>query len=155
MQDYLCVPGIRCPREARPPLPTAAHEPWIITPSDSGRSYQITIQYCLSQKVQESCQLQFSATILYVVIGCNIIKLTCLLSTLYRMNTPTLVTVGDAIGNFLQQPDDLTRGICTASKSSIQIQKRMDSTGPQRWDHRSYRWFTSASSLRWLFCYGL
>ena len=59
------------------------------------------IDFCLSNTLNhENCQLQFSVTILVVVIICNFIKLCCMVLT-FLEPSPTLVTIGDAIDDYL------------------------------------------------------
>lgn len=69
---------------------------------------QIYSVYCRSQPVHEQCMLQFSLTILLIVVGCSIMKLICLLGTIWALDRPTLVALGDAIASFLEQPDQTT-----------------------------------------------
>ena len=52
------------------------------------------VDYCLSQKVPETCELQWSQTTMVVVIVCNIIKLLCMALFLYYQPEDHLVTVG-------------------------------------------------------------
>ncbi len=93
--------------------------------------------------------------ILVVVIACNLIKLGCLLWTTIRMNQPTLVTLGDAIASFLQEPDLATRGYCMASKDQLERGVRIDGGKPQRWDGRCRFWGATISLPRWLIFLGL
>lgn len=62
------------------------------------------VDYCLSSSVKERCKLQFSLTILIVVIVCNFIKTFCMLLMLGSQQSPPLVTLGDAIASFLEFP---------------------------------------------------
>ncbi|KAI9884895.1 MAG: hypothetical protein M1823_003302 [Watsoniomyces obsoletus] len=105
---------------------------------------------CLSQRVEEQCRLQFSVVILLVVIACNLIKLGCLLWTTMRINQPALVTLGDAISSFLQEPDPVTRGYCMASKNQLERGIRIEGGKPQRWDARRRFWGATISWQRWL-----
>jgi hypothetical protein len=39
--------------------------------------------------------------------------------TLYRQKDATLVTIGDALANFLDRPDELTKGRCLMAKVDV------------------------------------
>ena len=53
-----------------------------------------TVEYCLSERVDEHCQLQFSQTIMIVVIVCNFLKVCCMLSAIFGHLGESLVTTG-------------------------------------------------------------
>jgi len=63
------------------------------------------IEYCLSQKVKERCQLMYSPSICMVVIIFNLIKIICILLTIEQRRPDLFLTVGDAISSFLKCPD--------------------------------------------------
>ncbi len=105
---------------------------------------------CRSKQMEEQCELQFSVVILAVVMACNLIKLGCLLWTTVRINQPTLVTLGDAIASFLQDPDRMTKGYCMVSKNKLERGIRIDGGEPQRWDGRRWFWGATIGWQRWL-----
>jgi hypothetical protein len=131
-------------------------------PNWSVNGYEI--DYCLSQLLPPHCKLQFSLTILGVVIAMNLCKCLAMFWTVFGQKSPTLVTVGDALASFLDSPDPLTEGRCLTSKVDI------DREGPLRWHLSSpdtrppaiayhapirHRWFAAASTRRWLISMGL
>jgi hypothetical protein len=63
------------------------------------------IDYCLSQKVSERCQLMYSPLVCMVVIIFNIIKVICILLTIQQRRKDLFFTVGDAMSSFLKFPD--------------------------------------------------
>lgn len=67
--------------------------------------YYYSIDYCLSQKVEERCQLMYSPLICTVVIIFNLIKVICILLTIQQRRQDLFLTVGDAISSFLKCPD--------------------------------------------------
>jgi len=73
-------------------------------------------EYCLSKKTEPNCKLQFSVHILVAVLVCNFIKSALMLWTFWYRREETLVTFGDAIASWLDNPDRLTRGDCLMSK---------------------------------------
>lgn len=103
--------GIACALEtAIPPIPA------------------LKVDYCLSQKVDEKCQLLFSLPICLTIILCNIIKIACMLMTAHDDRKEIFLTVGDAISSFLKKPDRTTKDRCLLSRRNI------SGKGPYRWD---------------------
>lgn len=87
------------------------------------------IDHCLAQPVEPHCKLQFSLGILIAVIVCNAVKSLAMFWTLRRQKDVTLVTIGDAIASYLDEPDELTKGRCLMGKVDV-------SHGPLRWTPR-------------------
>lgn len=67
-------------------------------------NFESAIDYCLSERVHEKCQLQFSVIIMVVIISCSLVKAICMLSTLLRQKIPTLVTLETLCPHFLMTP---------------------------------------------------
>ena len=107
---------------------------------------QHPISYCLVEEVQQECRLQFSLTIMIIVILANATKASIMFLTWWKFSTPTLVTMGDAITSFLDNPDQTTAGVCLASKRDI-----LNANGPwkdrgaKRWVPKRHFWFRAAS----------
>lgn len=145
---------------------------------DQSTEFQPTyflVQYCLSQPVEEECRVQISLIILGIVIACNATKALCMLLTIRHQKSQPLVTLGDAIESFLQEPDPTTEGMCLAGKASFnnaRVENVSVSQGyqfrhlcrksssnkttwtdkPTEWSSQRYWWFSSASLNRWLVC---
>lgn len=111
------------------------------------------IQYCLSLVVEEHCQVQFSIMIMGVVMACNLLKAICMLLALRRQTSRALVTLGDAIEEFLVKPDGTTRFACLSGKNDFSGKRRRDVRS--RWDGKGHLWFSSLSTKRWFVCYTL
>lgn len=110
-----------------------------------------SVQYCLSQPVQERCKFQFSLPIMVVVISCNLIKAICMGFMAWKRDKAPLVTLGDAIASFLDQPDPTTEGNCAVGKSRFKKSKVWDRY-PSQWTAKPVRWFRAASLSRWAIC---
>lgn len=95
--------------------------------------------------------MQFSQTILYIVIACNVLKIVLMVTILSRLSDVTIVTVGDAIMSFLQQADTTTRDCCLMSRRTIdQVWKRPELRNNQRYETKKRQsWFTAVSGRRW------
>ncbi|KAL9034312.1 MAG: hypothetical protein Q9180_005478 [Flavoplaca navasiana] len=105
------------------------------------------VDYCLSRRVKEECRLQFSLALLIVVIICNFVKAACMIVIVYRHDAVPLITLGDAIASFLDDPDSITQGNCVAPQGSFQ--KRKWTRQPRSWATKRAYWFSSSSWTRW------
>ena len=109
------------------------------------------LEYCLSVPAEEHCKLQFSLTIMIVVIVCNLIKTVCMSTIAWKQDPEPLVTLGDAIASFMDRPDLTTKGNCIAGKARFEKSKSWDSLS-RRWEPKSLLLFRAASSRRWIVC---
>ena len=110
------------------------------------------VEYCLSQRVEEHCKLQFSLVIMIIVMICNLIKTVCMGWIAWKQDSEPLVTLGDAIVSFLDRPDITTKGCCIKGKSHFEVSRSWASL-PSEWDYKPIRWFRTASERRWLVCH--
>ena len=114
---------------------------------------------CLSETVEEHCQVQFSGAIMMLVIICNLCKMLVMGYISWKRPTEPLVTVGDAIASFLDQPDLTTIGNCLAGKERFE---RANPSGPigcrslgnwgqvtMRCNLKTSYWFRAVSMKRW------
>lgn len=132
------------------------------------------VRYCLVERVQEKCKLQFSFSFAVVVIICNFVKACCMALSLLRHRKPGLVTLGDAIASFLDEPDPETKGRCLLTQDMViaeweyRITKDYLHTGwraikldepdtlrvkPAIFEPVRKRWVKAASSPRWFLTY--
>jgi hypothetical protein len=86
-----------------------------------------------------------------VVIGCNIIKLICILVALMKPNQ-TLITLGDAIVSFLERPDFTTRGMCTLTLDDVKSAYWPDDAEPRQWRYNRYSRWQGVGQRRWEAC---
>lgn len=88
------------------------------------RKLAFPVDHCLSQYVDEQCQLLYNIPIGIVIIICILLKVICL-SFLVDIDRRNLfLTVGDAISSYLQNPDPLTKGWCMLSKKTVKRNKK-------------------------------
>ena len=81
----------------------------------------LSVDHCLSQKVEEKCQLLFSLPICLTVILCNTVKIACMLMAAHDDRKEIFLRVGDAVSSFLTRPDPTTENRCLWSKKDITI----------------------------------
>lgn len=114
----------------------------------------ITFDYCLSERIDEKCQLYFSPPICLVVILCNVVKVICMFLTIHSNKKRILLTVGDAISSFLSKPDITTQGECLLSASKINSRYPSKTSFFQKNDTnilpRRKRWAQVISSMYWM-----
>ena len=148
-----------------------APNPWQVTP----RGFEV--DHCLSQKVDEQCSLQYSFTILIIVICCDIAKILAMCAALWLVSERPLATIGDAIASFLESPDTHTAGCCLIEQTQARaachkspfrwVRWRSDSqkqqyqhanrtfaekVGPAAtvWKQKVVRWYAVPSKSRWV-----
>lgn len=134
-----------------------------INQADSWKVNGSTVQYCLSERMDERCSLQFSMHIMVAVIICNAVKSVCMFYTVCKSKENPLVTVGDAVSSFLESPDKTTAGMCIVSKKDIKkgIWKyTSDGTTHGKWNMQLWKpckhfWLSAASIGRWVICNAL
>ncbi|GAB1740943.1 hypothetical protein NU219Hw_g6013t1 [Hortaea werneckii] len=134
------------------------------TPSDWTLA-RYKIDYCLAQVAQPHCKLQFSIHILATVIVMNACKSICMFLALWRQKSAALVTVGDAMSSFLDQPDASTEGCCLMAKTDLDRDfmgwKWYGTVGHSRKTPITFRrpmrrrLFAAASVTRWCITIGL
>ncbi|KAF2399477.1 hypothetical protein EJ06DRAFT_538344 [Trichodelitschia bisporula] len=77
------------------------------------------VDYCLSQRTIERCRLQSSTHLSIVVTVVCFLKAVAMFCVVFTAKDRPLLTVGDAISSFLQEPDLYTKGMCLRSKSDF------------------------------------
>jgi len=94
-----------------------------------------------------------------VVIIANMAKAIVMVLTYYKLREPTLVTIGDAVASFLDEPDPTTKGLCLVEKHDIETGKwkTQGKVGPLKflpikWEPKRRWWFAAASLKRWIVC---
>ena len=115
----------------------------------TGNGY-LPIQYCLSRKVDEHCTVQFSITIMCIVIVSSAVKAISMVTFLLFQDEPPLVTLGDALQSFLDENDQTTRRMCLSGADRFRT--TFWGAGAEPWKGQNYRWFAGASRNRWLVC---
>ncbi|KIK55861.1 hypothetical protein GYMLUDRAFT_133161, partial [Collybiopsis luxurians FD-317 M1] len=77
------------------------------------------VNYCISHPVVPRCQLEFNLPLLVIVIVFNIVKVICMALATGRNNDKPLVTIGDAIASFIDDPDPHTKDMCLVLPSQF------------------------------------
>ena len=85
------------------PLPDLDPNSWFLGP-------KIKAEYCLAKNARTICTFKLLPTLLWTVLGCNLVKAICFLALLFTKFDP-LITTGDAVASFLTAPDPTTSGL--------------------------------------------
>lgn len=113
------------------------------------------INYCMSERVEDMCSVEFSMPIMITVVVFNTIKVFAMLWVLLRFDAEgILATVGDAVVSFLRIQDPHTRGMCLADKRNISQYWRAPGFAHPYID-RKQRWGSAVSKKRWLLYFAL
>lgn len=137
----------------------------------------IPITHCLSNKTtDEVCRLEYNRLILGITIGCDIVKIVVIVLALCIISDPPLVTIGDGIAMFLENPEQRTRGRSLVGQDKtlldsnfpwllpFDISRRIGDKkfaeiwpevfGPQRtlWVVSRKKWRHAPSPQRWVLC---
>ncbi|KAL2159688.1 hypothetical protein VTH06DRAFT_2257 [Thermothelomyces fergusii] len=111
-----------------------------------------SIQYCLAQRAPApTCEVELDAPLLGSVALVNSIALVVAVAVLLTRPSSfrPLVTLGDAISSFLQEPDQTTQGACLLSKTDI-LHGRWPLTTTKCWTPQKHYWLRSVSSPLWI-----
>jgi len=93
--------------------------------------FSSTIDYCLSERMEQQCTLNFSIHIGIIVIVCNALKLIVMLCSAMILRHSPLLTIGDAVSSFLQEPDNGTLQMCLRSQKTVHTQSEAQRRVPQ------------------------
>ncbi|KIW35231.1 uncharacterized protein PV07_01937 [Cladophialophora immunda] len=119
------------------------------------------VQYCLAQPTQEQCSLRFSMDIAILVVVLNFVKLIMMgltALTAFKRSDPPLLTMGDAVASFLENPDSVSKGMSLLSASKIKKLGRalLHDQASQRTTlypgKARQRWSKAVSVRRWAIC---
>ena len=121
-------------------LKSVTKKPW--------EPFGFPVEHCLSQRIEEHCTLQFSIGIMVIVVLCNVTKMIVMSYIAWEKPEAPLVTIGDALASFLDEPDIHTENACLLDDRHLRGAKVWDGQ-PLPWYRKQYLWFHSASIRRW------
>lgn len=115
-------------------------------------SESLEVMYCLSKTTASRCQLQFNLPLLAIVVAFNIVKVTCMAMVAIRMCDNPLVTLGDAIASFTDNPEPLTKDMCWVSQIYLEgLDQNEDTISLLIADQPpKTRWMKTASRRHWI-----
>ena len=101
------------------------------------------ISHCLAWRVKEICKFCSNAPLAWTVIAFDAMKVIVLVLTCYNARgiSDPLMTTGDAIASFVDEPDSTTTSLCLMQKSTLSWWKD---------DQRCPRAFAQGRARRWI-----
>jgi hypothetical protein len=122
----------------------------LLSNAASWKVFDYPIEYCLSEPKEDICSVQFSLTIMWVVIAFNAVKCVAMLWILFCFNAEKLLaSVGDAAASFLRVDDPMTLQMCLAEKRGLSRfwnSRRQ----PRVYIFKRRRWGGAVSTGRWV-----
>ena len=135
------------------------------------------VDYCMSERIQESCGFSINLAAMLVVILCNLGKVIAMAYISFGNLEEPLITIGDAVSSFLENPDRTTNGMCTVGRRdfaiAVESEKYIELYGeraanhhlgeegwanlrqPRAWEPSSDHWFSASSERRRWTCIAL
>ena len=111
------------------------------------------ISYCLSERVNEICALEFKWAVLISIIACNITQIASMIFIIFAIDDIPIITLGDAIASFLEVEDSCTSSVALLTKSELEKGlglQQAASKRPVRWRPRKIYSYQAASFGQWM-----
>lgn len=116
---------------------------------------------CLVFEGKEHCQLLYDPAICIIISLATLAKVVAIVfaARVNHSRPPPLLTTGDAVASFLEQPDSTTRGMCWASsryfrnghwKNYFELQGGQKQNISYRQISRREQWRKASSAVLWL-----
>ncbi|KAH7551297.1 hypothetical protein BM1_09613 [Bipolaris maydis] len=88
---------------------------WTSGCSDFSDTKKYPVSFCLSETAPSRCKVRFNSTILVIVTVVNFLKAILMFYIVFKPFDQPLLTMGDAVASFLDDPDPSTRDMCLLS----------------------------------------
>ncbi len=140
-----------------PPLNCYTYVSRVVNDAEAWAPQDWNAKYCLSETVPGKCGFNINLAIVLIVIICNVGKLITMSVVAFstKLGRP-LMTIGDAVSSFLDNPDESTENMCLTSKHDIVSSPgNWSSEQPRLWQLAPRRWYYAASKSRWWICISL
>ena len=126
------------------PGPFGVFPSWIYNSQPMPQPQQrIIVDRCLARPYDERCEVLLHETSMSIVVGCNLLKLVCILLCLHHREHIPLMTMGDAVSTFIKNEDEFFRSLVTPSshRNLTKIKAR-----EVRWRY----WFCAPRFIAWV-----
>ncbi|KAI1354006.1 hypothetical protein F5Y01DRAFT_322260 [Xylaria sp. FL0043] len=125
-------------------------------------AFNLSVDYCLAQPVETTCQVGVSPILLLVTtvtVIAKTITAVVVTSVLSCAREVPLVTPGDAVASFITKPDAVTVGYCSMSRRDIRKAFESSSLSPspevRPWYGLRKRWGSAIPRSNWVMSYFL
>lgn len=113
------------------------------------------VDYCLSEVVDQRCQLHFSLPIAVTVIVFNLVKALMMLGLIVGSHEPRIHTVGDAIRTYLTKSDPRTANCCLRTAREFQVKGFPGTPQAKPWKNERRPFSNGARLSRWVWSFFL
>ena len=108
------------------------------------------IDYAFSKPIQNSCSIRISAAFMMIVLASNALKIAVIYQSLNEPLFSQILTFGDAVSSFLENPDPTTVGFCALEKADIIHSLQNPSYDyVQPWVYERRRFTENGAKERW------
>lgn len=122
-------------------ITNATYHAW--TPFDNH-----TVESCWTPPADDSCTLEINWHFLIIVVVFTLIKSALLFAAISALHDAPILTIGDAVSSFLNDPDPTTQQVPFLQKADIKLYPWCWSTSPRFWTRRKLRRIRAANSKR-------
>lgn len=105
------------------------------------------VDYCLSERAEPHCKLQFVPVIAILVTCLNLFKACLIFYVAFFTTDEPLLTMGDAVVSFLENKDTTSSDMCLLTMQEVKKSKHHFPLGPKQWTDKRRRW-KEVTSLR-------
>ena len=117
--------------------------------------HHVTVDHCLigpEADNEERCGYHFSVTILILVCTCAGIESALVLLVAFQYSTRTMVTLGDAVSEFLEFPDESTAPDLAPQNDMLGERKSLIRSRTALWStQKRVRWYSAVKTKWWIF----
>ena len=112
-----------------------------------------SIKHCLAEKSEAKCTLNLNIYIMFIILFCNVFKTACMYRVFQLRQHSPLVTIGDAVNEFLIRQDENTSNDCLASKTELEKESEWEGKPKERqWMGTENYWFHAVPAWLWWAC---
>lgn len=117
----------------------------------------IDVQYCLvgdSGSNTDKCGLHYNASVMVLVPLFTLVMALVIAWVALRYPEPTLVTCGDAIADFLDRPDSVTKNLVNIPTATKRCRNQFAMLAYKPWKQKRALWFSAAPVCSWVLTIG-
>jgi hypothetical protein len=110
--------------------------------------------HCLRYVPPQHCKLGLSQQLILAFTAFNLAKAIIMVTVVISAKDVPLLTIGDAISSFMQEPDATTKGMCYSPRKTSRRCRQINSGSqkPSRERQGASFWFRATSLKRWIIC---
>lgn len=122
------------------------------------RPFGERVDYCLTQPTVLHCKVYGSYSLAFLIAIMTLVHVIAMIVMFCCIKLQPLLTLGDAIASFLEDPDDHTKNMCLTSNEDFRtwgLTKTKWVLCEKQWVSKTRRWYAVARVRRWTICWAL